>query len=323
MRIRTVVPLQHIVDFGVAMLESRDIDPIYPLLEYLYRDRLGETPDREERALWQTVLYVAFYNLPSALTAYREIGWPETSDLKLEDRIPVAHLSRLPIGTERRGLRGGMVTTYLQGYWRTVRRHGGNQERWMQQGWGDAPPLPEWRYNLFWDTWQQVKYNGRWSAFKTAEILSTVHRFPMAAPDMRMAHCSGPREGLIWLYDLDLSGMKASDRVKYLDGYGLHLRRQLADRGLPLSWEQLETVLCNFNSMRQGKYYVGHDIDELQGQIEAATAYLHPGDEASLWKARRAVIPCRYLGEGGGWSGVQHARMRVYLDEGHILTRSG
>jgi hypothetical protein len=331
------VPYEDLVTFGRHMLESQDIDPVYPVLRRL-QERMGLTGTRDEQGLWLTVLYQAFYNLPSALAAFHRIGWSQGGkDAPIREVIEAAHLSELPIGVERRGLRGGLVLDYLKGYWRAVYQeaadwyvaHGDNrpsQRRWMRAGWSGEESEEE-RYLKFWDQWQTVPYNGRWSAFKTAELLKEVHDFPMSAPDMRMQHCSGPREGLIWLYSLDLGGYKARDRIKILNEYGLRLRRALADRGLPLSWEHLETVLCNFNSMRQGRYYVGHDIDEMQTQILAAIERNHfPGDQGrdqlqELILARREALPERYLGEYNGRRTIDHDRMVEYALTGRILTR--
>lgn len=328
---RNVVDYDDLARFGTAMLESKDIDPVYPVLGRL-QEKLGLTGTRDEEGLWLTVLYQAFYNLPSALVAFRRIGWPVSRQGYCE-----ANLHELPIGTERRGLRGGMVRDYLHGYWSAVHheatdwyvKHGGtnkpSQRRWMRAFWTGEETAEE-RYLKFWDQWQTIPYNGRWSAFKTAELLKEVHDFPMDAPDMRMQHCSGPREGLIWLYGLDnLGRYKALERVRILNDYGLRLRRALADRGLPLSWEQLETILCNFNSMRQGKYYVGHDIDEMQDQIRKAmildTFKGWPEGFSALVEARQETIPMDYLGEFNGRYGVEHNRMDEYLRYGRILTR--
>lgn len=309
-KVQTAVSLDDVAMFGWRMLGSKDIDPVYPVLQYIleYHDLKGL---KDERGLWLTVLYVAFYNLPSALTAFRWVPM-----MPIEDECISAW--NLPIGIERRGLRGGKISKHLMDYWERVRAVGNGsvykQRRFLREGWS-GNETPEQRYLKFWDQWQTVWGNGRWSAFKMAEILETVHGFQMQAPDMRLEFCSGPREGLIWLY-----GLQENTSTEDLNRWGLHLRRQLGDRGVPLTWEELETILCNFNSMRQGKYYVGHDVDEMQSQIQTAE-HLHPDDKALLWAARQQVVPREYLGETNGWSGIQKGRMKAYKDRGEIVVR--
>src|SRR5512138_1036979 len=87
---------QDVQVFARAMLASRDLDPIYDVLRALYYalDLAGET------ALWFTALYLAYYNLPSALVAFRAVPEP--------GYIP-ERLLTLPIAVERRNLLGGRL----------------------------------------------------------------------------------------------------------------------------------------------------------------------------------------------------------------------
>jgi len=269
------------------MLASQDIDPLYPVLRRLY-DLYGMPA--EER-LWFSALYVAFYNLPSALAAWIWIAGRDLDGC-------ADHLAKLPTGIERRGMRGGAVVPYL---WRMLEHE--PLGAWLTRGW--KIDRPRGNYEVFWERWQTVPGNGRWSAFKMGEILRRVHDFDLLAPDMRMEFCSGPKEGLQWLYDTK------SNEVSLLNTYGQRLRMELASRGVHLDWEHLETILCNFNSARKGKYYVGHDIDELQEQI-SSHKYLFDGEKQMLWKARSDVLSHEYLGECQGWHGVQKHRMKEW-----------
>ena len=38
--------------------------------------------------------------------------------------------------------------------------------------------------------------------------------------------------------------------------------------------EQVETILCDFHALAEGRYYVGHDIDQMQEQLDRARALL-------------------------------------------------
>lgn len=293
--------------FARAMLESRDLDPLYDVLRELY---VAMDLD-EERALWFTTLYLAYYNLPSALTAFWYLPLDDAYELLHGAGEPQA-LTALPMATERRNLRiGGKVVLNLQSYlgWVAVF---GSQRLFLRQRWGDNP---ERNFLAFWDTAQSVWGNGRWAAFKWADLLKNVHGWNLAAPDMRMAFCSGPKEGLQLLY-----GYPTED-VPTLDRMGADLRERLAADGLNLDWEELETVLCNFKSLYKGKYYVGHDIDELQERIDLSGRFLGLDERARLYRARQASLPAAYLGERHGWHGIDRARMGAYKATGAILTR--
>lgn len=272
-------------------MASEDIDPVYPVLRALYAAQGWA----EAQALWFTTLYVAFYHLGSAWVAFQER--PDPGPLP-------ARVTRLAIAVERRGLRGGKVLAHVEALVATT---GSDLAGFIRDGWRTHP---EANYEAFWIQWQRVWGNGRWATFKMAELLKKVHGLPLAAPDMRLADCSGPRQGLEWLY-----GLHGED-VPTLDRAGVQLRGMLAAAGLALDWEGVETVLCNFNSTAKGHYYVGHDIDEMQGQLTQA-----PSDVTPLWTARAAALPVAYRGEAHGWCGVNPSFQRWYRDHGTILTR--
>ncbi len=280
------------------MLASKDLDPLYDVLRALYAD-MGLAG---EDALWFTTLYLAYYHLPSALLAFERC--PTVSS-------PLgADLAGLSTGIERRNLRGGKVLGHLRHYRSLLAKTGGRQADWLTQGWSATDP--EANFLRFWDTAQLPWGNGRWAAFKWADLLKNVHGMALSAPDMRLADCSGPKEGLQFLY------ATTTEDVVRLDALGSDLMGRMARLGI--DWEQLETVLCNYKSLAKGKYYVGHDIDELQERIDAAP--LSDDQRALLYRARTAALPMAYLGERSGWHGIQKQRMGAYKDAGVILTRA-
>lgn len=287
--------LPPLVTFAGALIESGDIDPLYPVLRELERDM------DSEQALWFTFLYLTYYNLGSAVKAFRL--QPAPGPLPAEARL-------FPCAVERRNLRGGKVAPHADSYLEYVRAlGGGSQKVFLQQNWHGH--TPEENYLLFWETAQLVWNNGRWAAFKWGELLKKVHGWPLAAPDMRMEFCSGPKAGLEQLYQ------HPGASVRQLNAYGADLRDRLSVKGVDVGdWETLETVLCNYHSFAAGKYYVGHDIDELQAVIEHAD--LAPADAAWLWEARAKTLPAEYLGEQHGWNGPRPQWKQQYRAHGTI-----
>lgn len=283
--------------FGRELIRSQDVDPLYPVLKHLERNM------NTEDALWFTFLYMAHYNLGSAMRAFEVVPQPT---VPLPQQFP-----RLEIATERRNLRGNKLRPHIEHYV-ALCEHAGTQQAFLQQRWGDNKFQ---RYEAFWNTAQAVWQNGRWAAFKWAEILKKVHGWGLAAPDMRMEFCSGPKAGLMDLFDLD-----RDPGVSALNEYGEALRFYASSNGLDVGdWETLETVLCNFHSLRNGNYYIGHDIDELQEVIDRAP--LGSVHREHLMNARKAVLPHEYLGELNGWHGVDKVANKVYRDHGSIFSR--
>lgn len=255
----------------------------------------------EEQALWFTFLYLTYYRLDSALAAFKLQPTP--------GYLPEA-AARFPCATERRNLRGGKVLPHVADYMAKVRAHG-SQRGFLRRGWNHDPVH---NYEAFWETAQTIWNNGRWAAFKWSELLKQVHDFNLAAPDMRMQFCSGPKAGLELLYNAPNSS------VAQLNAYGVDLRGRAAAEGFNVpDWETLETVLCNFHSLRDGRYYIGHDIDELQHVLEHGV--LTHDEAMPIWDARAMSLPESYLGELNGWSGVDKQAKQEYKLTGLIVRR--
>jgi hypothetical protein len=270
------------------MLATQDEDPFYPVLAHV-----GQTLANDEERLWLSFLFVAYCHLGSAWRAFHTTRTPAPLPLVAE---------RWPFYTDRRGLRGGKLRYHVQSYLAYVTAPG--QRAWLRAGWSTDPRQ---NYHQFWRQAQCVWGNGRWAAFKWAEVLKKVHGWPLAAPDMRLQTSTGPQAGLSHLY-----GLPARVSLGMLDRYSRHLHAHLAAAALPVDWETLETLLCNWHSLVRGRYYVGCDIDAQQEEI----ASVPPAMQAPLWAARRAVLPAAVLGEVQGWSGVRKAYLPLYAQQG-------
>ena len=286
--------IDDIARFADLHVSSGDIDPAYPVLRIL----LSDQPTEEK--LMKVLSYVAFYDLSSAVTWWGDMA--EAEDL--------------PCATERRGLRGGVIVRHLESLKQLRERHG-SWESWLKQGW-KSTDNPRARWNLTFSNLQQAWQNGRWAAYKTCEILATVLGWPITAPDAGHAWSSGPRKGLAFVYGPQLGNSPWV--VELLDRQTEQLRLEIAVHDGPfLPVEQLETVLCDFYSMTQSRYYIGHDIDQ---QLEQLMRPSTPSwVAAQLLQARQAYFRPAWLGEYNDWSGVDRERCSAYARTGLILTR--
>lgn len=276
--------------FASAQVVSGDLDPTYLVLRRFYA---AERLSREE-ALWRTLLYVTWYHLGSALAAWTEHPAP----------VAVATRAR-PTGTERRCFRGDRGAPLASAFVRAVLDRSSSLSAWVDStvGAGGEGGWLALRREVL-----SLPYGGPWTAYKLADLLKHVHEVPIEAPDIGVGgngETSGPVPGLVALTGLNWRRC-ASD---------VALQRSVLQRaraeGVPLNGlDQLETALCDFNSLLKGTYYVGHDIDV---QME------HLPPVAGLWEAR-AVFPDAYRGELGGWAGVRAERKSVYRDSGVVLT---
>lgn len=282
--------------FASMLMQSDDVDPVYPVL----RNIVAGLP--VERGLWLTFLYLAHYNLASGYKAF--LDHPDVMAVGL-GALAARHY---PIAAERRGLRNRtQFEMHVMSYMERVADAGGSQFAWICDGWGTNPHA---NFLSFWDRACTVYQNGRWAAFKWAELLKEVHGLNLAAPDMRLRDCTGPVEGLQMLFG------DPTDDPDRLDDYARSAKEILLEDGQDLSWERVETILCKWKMLLKGNYYVGRDIDELQEVIEhARDVYLPEAHIARLYLARLAALPNEFLGELQGWRGVRRDWLTLYRDQ--------
>jgi hypothetical protein len=284
--------------FHALALATHDVDPVYPILR-----RLSEQLnwDADER-IFAVLAHVAYYDLGSALQAVDAGRW----------------LPGLTFGTERRNHR---VPQRFEKHWMALEHqysiHRGFA-RWFRSALIYDDPVGSW-LNV---TAELLKVwgNGRWAAYKTCEMLMEVAELPLAAPSMGHAYSSGPRQGLALVLPEATYGLTGNSAqvVDALDNISDELCKYLAAQGLTAKVEQVETTLCDFHALHEGRYYVGHDIDQMQEQLTR----MPPCEmKFAAFDARHATLPDAYLGERHGRAGIDKARKRVYKDTGNIVTR--
>lgn len=286
--------------FHRVQTEIRDMDPAYPVL----KDVARQLELSVEQRLWLVLVYAAYYHLGSGLRAFQETSNPRWAGEAAMD---------LPCATERRGhWTRPRLRLHLDHIQRIARERG--LDDYFLSGLHGCTPE---------DAWTQVQHragkipgNGRWASFKTTELIKEVVGLDLAAPDMQHAHSSGPRHGLELLHE-DLPSGNGPAAVAFLDKVSAQLVDEMRMHALKVSVETAETSLCDFHSMTRGRYYPGHDIDQMQLQLDAV-----PSDMADrAWYARRRVLPEAYLGEITGRLGIDHSARVHYCTTGRIFLR--
>jgi hypothetical protein len=279
-------------------VSTGDVDPVYPVLKEVAREQ-NWPGGVVMKAIFA---HVAYYDLGSALTALRS---------KTFDQMP----ADLPCATERRGHRmASKLRAHLDHLHRLASANNG-LDKWLWEYVLPGRPVESWE--TISRMVMRVTGNGRWAAYKTTEMIKEVAGWPLEAPDMGHAYSTGPRRGLELLYPELRRVADSNDRVTIalLDRVSANLA---AEMRAPL--EQCETTLCDFHSLVKGRYYVGHDIDQMQTQLLRAGG--GPLINAA-GRARARVLPPAYLGEVNGWSGIDLDRCRVFAETGKILLREG
>lgn len=269
---------------------TQDIDPVYPVM----REYLVERGAADDQMAWLIFLHVAYYHIGSALFVFSDNPNPH---------VPSWQRFHLPTATERRGHRDpDKLAEHFHSLFDLFDLFGGPYA---------ALCAPTWTEQI--DRLLTVYGNGRWAAYKTAEMAQKVLGRPIWPTDAQHADSSGPRKGLADILGPQPSGNSAPV-IEELDRRTTRLAHDLAEKDIGY----VETSLCDFHSLLTGHYYLGHDIDQMQAQL-----YAVPSEETlPIFAARRETLPKEYLGEFNGWIGPDADRKRAFLRTGEILERS-
>lgn len=287
--------------FHEIQVECKDMDPAYPVL-----NDIGRTLDMDtEHRLWLLLLFTSYYHLGSTMAALTRATEPTHARRAALD---------LPCATERRGhWHRPRLERHLKAIQEIAAEPGGLTRFFLSDLNGTSE-----------ENWRQVQHraglipgNGRWAAFKTTELIQQVIGADVAAPDMQHAHSSGPRKGLGLLY-ANLPGDNDPSSIAVLDKLSADLVRDMKLRGLKVSVETAETSLCDFHALVEGRYYPGHDIDQMQLQLMSVPSPL----DHYAWRIRRRTLPVHYLGELNGRAGIDREAMICYRTTGKIPTRT-
>jgi hypothetical protein len=310
--------LKDFIYFSQRQYDSLDYDPFHPMLWKMQSGMDKET------ALWHSTLFMAWYNIGSFHVVFNNC------DVL---KMPPDWTTKLPVGTQRRNLRGGRVLDHLEDFIRQAKRAGGIEKLLtygMHDGWIDKGQLNRWK----WLTWNVngVWGNGRWSTYTTSELYQKVNKLDVLPATIMNEGSSGPRTGLAFMHgietpqgtkivpELDILAQRFFERVRPKIKTELpYLPKNHSDLGM------VESQLCDFNSLRKGRYYIGRDIDRDQDRLrstEKALREMGRKDQVKhlkeVWYTREKVFEKRYLGEFSGWPGRTDYAKQFYLKTGKV-----
>ena len=291
--------------FSKRQLETKDYDPFHPMLWNLQKDA------DDESALWGSVLYMAFYSMGSAYQA-----WVTTDPLQ----VPPEESDKWHIGVQRRNLRASSVRAHLEDFSKKAKEHGGIRNFLTADFCGD--PESDWEKLIL--QVESVWGNGRWAAYTTSELFQKVNNIPVVPSNLGMHGATGPRAGICRL----VPKPKNTD-VSVLEWLGGSLTKELKFRfpDPQIPWAKsgvdkamVESLLCDFNSLAKGRYYIGRDIDRIAGRIvdqEKKTGF----DMLPLWECREKSFAPYLLTEKRGVTtvGVDWDRAKMFLNHNAIV----
>lgn len=291
--LREVGVMADLVTFARLEVEAHDLEP--------WAEMIGALDLEPEERLWLISLYNTYDDLGSAVSVF--LRWPG-GPLEWASARDGEDANDYNCTSERRNLRGGRVTKRLASYAGLVQAHG-SQEAWLNQAPPVAPNLSP--FGCMTQHLRQVWGVGRQSAFEWAEFLAKAAGWDLVASDAQLWESEGPRRSLQSLYGND------KPSAEWLDAAAVSARKHLAERGVNLSWEDFETVICDFHVMRKGRYYPGRHLAALREEIAGVP---NPLMRLVLAEAFARVIPDPWARISPG---IDPEKMSVYARTGRII----
>ena len=252
------------VEFGRALVETRDLDPIYVMLNQAQLD--WDTRARFSLAYWM------FYHpgVAARLAEPYEDFW-EGCQLALDNKWPR--------GNERRHFRGKLAQSALDDLWTKYSK----PEDAVRFVCGQTEDT----YDNVMNRVQEWRGFGPWIAFKVADMCDAVLDVDVDFKGAEYDFYESPVKAGCWVA-METMGMpfdrftfeqkwhEASPQVKtvYLKAALNYLAQELGTLVCPhnptrtLRLQEYETILCKYKSHLKGKYPVGTDTRELLDMIE-------------------------------------------------------
>lgn len=238
--------------WGQALIQTRDIDPIYDML-------VSAQLPAETLAGW-LVAYWCFYHAGVASYMARLSGATFWEHMWLAAKNITANPSRdggrWPRSAERRHFRGDKAVLAIEkmavDYPQPIL-----MVDYLIKAPGDAPAVIH--------RAQELPQFGPWIAFKIADMLERIWGRKTHFPD-DVALYESPKKGLH-----EISVLWNTTQEDTLNLLFQAIRPPLKPPGLnsrPCGMQELETILCKWHSAKGGHYYIGKDLKEIRHALE-------------------------------------------------------
>jgi hypothetical protein len=269
-------------DFGRVLLLSGDLDPVYVALR---RCEWGEDQMRRWLLAYWLSYHAGFASFMSEGTGedywdrLEEAAWNETP-------APVG--GRWPRSPERRHWRGENATKSVH----DLRMKYARPEGFVEYVLGLPPGSDTIPYTLVEGRVRDHYAWGKWIAFKVADMAERVLDVPVVFGFADVMYDS-PRKGALRVWRTK-AGVAPDARIKderaaiqqvadwMTDHFKSFEAPPVGFSGRPVGLQEVETILCKWNSHMNGHYAPGHDVHEIRAGLapwatvsSAAREFLH------------------------------------------------
>lgn len=292
---------QDYLEYHHNSVEIGDVDPAYPMIDYL----CSRFELNTEQRYWLAFLYACTYSGPSAYAIYNRFPDFETVNEGAVGRWWKQMKLRLLFQSDRRWVKSNDLFPVIVSAYRSL-IGGGSQEAFFA---GRLRDTPSQSYISIYKTLGTLPQFGRFALFLYTEALKVICGLPIEPPYLDLRDAESSRNGVAFAINRSdlLTGkagngrktVKASD-VKLLQSAFAQILALLRSR-YPLVrsdvWN-VETTLCAYHKYKKGQRYIGYYLDRQYKEIKKMESVMKEGVcWQPLWDYRIENLDHKYLQE--------------------------
>jgi hypothetical protein len=300
-------------------LISSDVSSSMPVA----RTFLKRNKATKSEVVWWSFLYSTCYCIGTASLLYTLLDYRTVTKKELE-AFWETNKSRLIFQTDRKYVKimnqfVDIVYGFIQ---RSNRKPWGYMKQFIKE---DSLST----YQSFYKEIGSWRYYGRFSIILLIDTLNSLLKIPMDSPEYDWKSGSTTTSAIFHvLYEDDRantfedSGKITSQEVQAFNVLLGKLKEDLRKIDPDSSWTTaaISPELCEFRKLFKKTRYLGYYIDRKQEELNWLEQRWPEveGVFQVLWEARKLNMPEEFLGEIGGWSGVQKDRMLSWVTKGEF-----
>lgn len=295
-------------------------DEIGPLMkEFFKKNHYGK-----DYQVWWVLLYSACYCMGSACVMSENLDF-RIVDQKGLETYWTKNKPKLIFQSDRRYIKN--MNQFTEIAWEFIQRSGREPWNYIKRFIRDNP---EDTYDALYKEVSSWKYYGR---FGTVLFLYNLNKLVEVPLDSREYDWKNGSTTTAALFNANYRDDQADifekksvlhpDESAWLDKQLRGLIKVLKKRYPEKNWTLMGVTsdLCSYRKLFKQTRYLGYYVDRQQEELATLQAN-YPEYYESLWKSfwqwRKRFIPQEYLGEVGGWFGVQKLLCKAWVQRGEF-----
>lgn len=304
--------MQDFITYYFLMISLGDCDPSYPALQYIANKQQLNVQQR----YWLAYLYSMSYCGPTAYYMFSEFPDYKNVEIKEINDWWNDKKSKLLFQTDRAKVKNfNKVPQMIKSYKEII---GQNQQNFYKNLIVEGNQ--EESYNNVYKATSKLFYYGRFSLFNLLQAINKLTQLPIKPPTLELKHAQSCRNGLCYALDeLDMVTMHHTPSKQPIDYiiltkklFELHDNLKALFPNFPVTYWNIQTVLCGYKKLYWNTRYLGYYIDRQQQEIIANEKNINQKD---MWEFRQNYFFPEMLGEKQNWTGIRKPAMTWFTKE--------